>query len=133
VTAVERLGSAIVSRGSDAQSRDLRLGRGRVVRLTPEGLTPVVEQVTIDVRTPAGPYHLHRRATNTYVCLTGRLSVLLPDGTVTLGPGDTVVIPPGEPHATHNPGTSPAVLLAIYDRPVEDDFEWTDSPPPWHP
>lgn len=88
----------------------------------------LVHRVTIRPGTEPGPYHLHRHAENIYLALEGTLDVVAGGRQERLDPGDAIVIPAGVGHATHNPSREPSVLLAIYDKPIADDFELVDPP-----
>ncbi len=50
------------------------------------------------------PVHVHPGATETYAVLEGRLEVLVGDAWQTLGPGETVSVPPGTPHTLRGDG-----------------------------
>lgn len=120
----DRRGHQVV-RATMAPSSPLRLGRGRSQHLVAPraGVTEMtVSRVTIEPFKVPGPLHLHRHANNVYVVLDGQLEVTSGPTVYMLGPGDSILIPSGEAHSTHNPTNAPVVLMAIYDRSVEDDF-----------
>lgn len=111
--------------------RDLRHGRGRSEILVGPELGArhiLLNRVTIEPGTDPGPYHRHDRAANTYITLTGILEVVADGRTERLLPGDAIFVPPGHPHATHNPTAQPTVLLAVYDQPIEHDFVVVQQP-----
>lgn len=117
--------SRLIRRGT-GPVHDLRHGRGTsesIVGVEDGMSTLVLHRVTIAPGTQPGPYHLHRNAGNVYVGVSGEVEVRTADGTVVLGPGDAIHIPPGQPHATHNATSGPVELLALYDHPVSADFE----------
>lgn len=68
-----------------------------------------------------GPRHFHERAENIYWVLEGYIEVRLVDETLTLGPDELLVIPPGVVHETANPGDVDARFIEIY-LPAGDDF-----------
>jgi quercetin dioxygenase-like cupin family protein len=45
------------------------------------------------------PLHVHHDADETFIVIEGRISLHLPDGSVELGPGETLFAPRGVPHA----------------------------------
>ena len=120
---------AILTRVDAAPRRDLRGGRGSTVELVgaSSGSAKLhVFHVTIEPATEPGPYHLHQHAQNVYIVLRGQLEVAVPGGTESVEVGGAITIPAGVPHATHNPGTEPTAMLAIYDRPTSQDFVLVD-------
>jgi len=68
-----------------------------------------------------GPRHFHRQAENIYWVQEGSIEVRLDNRTVTLGPDEIILIPPGVVHGTSNPGESDAKFIEIYI-PAGDDF-----------
>jgi mannose-6-phosphate isomerase-like protein (cupin superfamily) len=117
--------SYVLVRAAEAGTRDLRHGRGRSLRLLEPDMAGgafSVSRVVIDPGTQPGPFHLHERASNTYLGLAGVTEIRVAEDTVALGPMDLVFIPAGVPHSTHNAGDQPVTLLAMYDRSVADDF-----------
>lgn len=113
-----------------APRKELRYGRGSVVRLVDAGIG--ARQVdlhlnTINPGTAPGPYHLHNQVENVYYVLEGR-GVIRIDGTDhEVAPGQAVFIPPGVPHSAHNSGDGPLRLLEIY-APVDVDFVEVEDP-----
>jgi quercetin dioxygenase-like cupin family protein len=124
---------AVIVRAGEGHLRPLRKPGGRseaLVRPEMGARQLVVSRVTIDPGSERRPYHLHRHAENTYLVLEGTLEVQTADGDHTLGPGEAIFAPPGQPHSTHDPGPEPTVVLAIYDRSTEGDFEVVERSSP---
>jgi|1186.fasta_scaffold471040_1 quercetin dioxygenase-like cupin family protein len=59
--------------------------------------------------------------------LSGRGVTSSEGADVEVGPGDTILVPPGEFHATRNVGDEPLVLLCFF--PVGDIRSGTEEPP----
>jgi len=57
--------------------------------------------------------HVHQHSVQVYVGVTGTISVSDGENPVTLGAGDTAIIPAGELHDVHNRGNADATLLVI--------------------
>jgi mannose-6-phosphate isomerase-like protein (cupin superfamily) len=55
--------------------------------------------------------HYHVEAEEIYTIVSGSGRLRLGDEEAAVGPGDTVVIPPGTPHKLFNDGSEPLVLL----------------------
>jgi mannose-6-phosphate isomerase-like protein (cupin superfamily) len=71
-------------------------------------------------RAPAaarGP-HLHEDCEEVIVILEGTGEFVTDGGVTAVGPGDTVVVSPGEPHRTRNTGRTDLVSLCFF--PVPD-------------
>jgi mannose-6-phosphate isomerase-like protein (cupin superfamily) len=114
-----------VTPAGSGEVRVLKHGTGvstRLVEPPPDGDGLVVSRISLEPDVGPKPLHLHRHAQNIYVALEGVLEVRLDTGTERLEPGDSILIPPGRPHATRNPGPSRIEFLALYDRSVADDF-----------
>ena len=63
--------------------------------------------------------HLHQGYEECIHILSGRGEMRAGSGTVLpVGPGDTILVPADEPHATSNTGTEPLVMLCFF--PVPD-------------
>ncbi len=60
--------------------------------------------------------------------LSGKGTTYADSGEYALKPGDAILIPPGERHATRNTGNEPLVLLCFF--PVADITPGTQEPPP---
>ena len=121
--------SRVIDPGS-APTKELRYGRGSVVRLVDAGIG--AQQVdlhlnTINAGTPPGPYHLHRNVENVYYVLSGRGCIRIDGVDHIVEPGQAVFIPKGVPHSAHNAGETDLRLLEIY-APVDVDFEEIDDP-----
>ncbi len=74
---------------------------------------------------PRGPHH-HRDCEECIFVLSGTGRTMADTGEYSLNPGDTILIPPGENHVTHNTGTTPLLLLCFY--PVADVIPGTVEP-----
>ena len=70
--------------------------------------------------------HRHRDFEECIHVLSGRGLATSASGDVEVGPGDTIVMPPGEFHATRNIGAEPLVLLCFF--PVPDVRGGTEEP-----
>ncbi len=57
--------------------------------------------------------HAHEQATEIVFILSGQGILSLPEGEVTLGPGDGVTVPPTTVHALRNVGQEPMQILAV--------------------
>jgi mannose-6-phosphate isomerase-like protein (cupin superfamily) len=114
----------------DAPRKELRYGRGSVVRLVDAGIGARQVDLHLNTITPGtapGPYHLHKQVENVYYVLSGE-GVIRIDGTDhRVVPGDAVFIPPGVPHSATNVGESELRLLEIY-APVDVDFVEVGDP-----
>jgi mannose-6-phosphate isomerase-like protein (cupin superfamily)/ferredoxin len=120
----DKVKDGVVRAGSGIRE-ELRYGRGFSELLTPpagDGRGPEVHRLVIHPHVVPGPLHRHDHARNVYTVLEGVLDVTVGNVTHCLARGDSVSIPAGTAHATHNPGEGEAVLLAIYDRSVAADF-----------
>ena len=65
----------------------------------------------------AGP-HLHRDFEECIYVLSGQGTMHAESGQYPAGPGDILLVPPGEKHMTVNTGREPLVLLCFF--PVPD-------------
>jgi quercetin dioxygenase-like cupin family protein len=75
--------------------------------------------------TPRGP-HYHQGFEECIYVLSGEGATHADSGVHVLHPGDTILIPPGEKHATRNTGSGPLVLLCFF--PVSDISKRTQEP-----
>jgi mannose-6-phosphate isomerase-like protein (cupin superfamily) len=115
---------------STAPTKELRYGRGSVIRLVDADIG--ARQVdlhlnTVNPGTPPGPYHLHRQVENVYYVLEGKGCIRIDGVDHIVAPGQAVFIPKGVPHSVHNPGEEPLRLLEIY-APVDVDFVEVSDP-----
>ncbi len=109
---------------STAPTKELRYGRGSVIRLVDADIGAHDVDLhlnTVNPGTPPGPYHLHDRVENVYYVLEGTARLRLDGVDHDVTPGQAVFIPRGVPHSVHNPGDGPLRLLEIY-APVDVDF-----------
>ena len=65
---------------------------------------------------PRGP-HLHRDFEECIYVLAGRGTMHAQSGEYPAGPGDILLVPPGEKHVTLNTGREPLVLLCFFGVP----------------
>jgi mannose-6-phosphate isomerase-like protein (cupin superfamily) len=56
-------------------------------------------------------WHHHDDTDDLFLVLEGSLSIDLPDGTVTLGPGQLFVVPAGTPHRPRTDGEAHVLLI----------------------
>jgi mannose-6-phosphate isomerase-like protein (cupin superfamily) len=80
-----------------------------------------VRLVEIPVPKPGDPsrnLHHHTDCEECIFVLSGRGTTRAESGDFPLEPGDTILIQPGEKHATHNTGNVPLMLLCFF--PVPD-------------
>jgi mannose-6-phosphate isomerase-like protein (cupin superfamily) len=73
-------------------------------------------------RTP----HQHQGVEECIFVLSGRGTTEAASGQYPLEPGDTILLPPGEHHATRNTGSEPLLLLCFY--PCADVAAVTGEP-----
>lgn len=66
---------------------------------------------------PRGP-HLHNNFEECIYVLSGRGAMRAESGEYPVGPGDVLLVPPGEKHMTINTGSEPLKLLCFF--PVPD-------------
>ncbi len=58
--------------------------------------------------------HSHGNATEVLYLMSGTVAQIVGEETIMMAAGDTVVIPPGTPHMTHNHGDEEADILMAY-------------------
>ncbi len=75
---------------------------------------------------PRVPHH-HAGVEECIFVLSGRGTTHADSGEFPVGPGDTILLPPGERHVTRNTGAEPLVLLCFY--PSADVRAVTHEPP----
>ncbi len=63
----------------------------------------------------SNPRHYHASCEEILTLLSGRLEHAIGDETVTLDPGDTIVIPRGVPHSARNISKVDADMVVCYD------------------
>jgi mannose-6-phosphate isomerase-like protein (cupin superfamily) len=65
---------------------------------------------------PRGP-HVHHGFEECMFVLLGEGCTLTPSGSHRVRQGDTILIPPDEPHVTRNTGSTPLLLLCFFPTP----------------
>jgi len=70
--------------------------------------------------------HYHQGFEECIFVMSGAGCTEADSGNYPLKPGDTILIPPGEKHATRNTGSEPLVLLCFF--PVADITKRTQEP-----
>jgi mannose-6-phosphate isomerase-like protein (cupin superfamily) len=81
-------------------------------------------QSLAEARVPPGgetTEHFHRASEEIYHFVSGEGRMRLDDEVSEVGPGETVVIPPGTRHKLWNPGGEPLVLLCASSPPYYDE------------
>lgn len=80
----------------------------------------------------APPMHLHPEQHERFTVLSGHLAVRLGKTWSVLGPGQSVVVPPGVPHTLKNGGQAPAVITVelFPSRQMETFFERSSASTP---
>ena len=68
----------------------------------------------------SNPRHYHAACEEILTLLSGRLEHAIGDETVTLDPGDTIVIPRGVPHGARNISNGDADMVVCYDTGTRD-------------
>ena len=118
------LREARVVRVAERRASELRYGRGSVERIVDGEVGARLVDLHVNrIRTGSapGPYHLHTRAENAYLVVSGEVVVRIDGEDHRLGPGDAAFIPPGVAHSATNVGTADAELIEIY-APADVDF-----------
>jgi mannose-6-phosphate isomerase-like protein (cupin superfamily) len=82
------------------------------------GYGVTVRRVTIPPGPAARGPHRHEGCEEVIVILEGTGEFVADGGVTAVGPGDTVVVSPGEPHRTRNTGSTDLVSLCFF--PVPD-------------
>jgi len=88
----------------------------RRVTIPPEGDLREAGQPGTGPAAPRGP-HRHDGASEVIVILAGTGEFETADGAVPVGPGDLVVVSPGEAHRTRNTGPGDLVSLCFFAVP----------------
>ena len=84
------------------------------------GFGVTVRRVSIppeDPRAPARGPHRHDGCEEVILILAGTGEFVTAAGTTPVGPGDVVVVSPGEPHRTRNTGSADLVSLCFFGVP----------------
>jgi hypothetical protein len=76
----------------------------------------IVGELLIKPGAVGPPLHFHKSFTETFHVREGTLHIELEDRVITLGPGESFVVPPLTPHRPFNPGTEPVVVAS--DQPI---------------
>ena len=81
-----------------------------------DGAALTVRHVEIPVPAPgaAREPHVHRDSEECIYVLSGSGAFWTETGETAVKAGDTIHVPPGEPHYTRNTGTEPLVLLCVF-------------------
>src|SRR5665213_708799 len=116
---------------SDARSLGLpvRLSQEIVSGAHGGALGVTLRRVEIAVASPDSPArgaHHHADFEECIYVLAGRGTTFAGDREYPLAAGDTILIPPREPHVTRNTGDTPLVLLCFF--PVADVARGTQEP-----
>lgn len=116
----------------NAPLKELRGGRGSSAGLVGPSISGTDSiDLHFNILRPStgpGPDHFHERAENIYWVQEGCIEVRFEDRTVTLGPNEVLLIPPGVVHGTRNPGEAEARFIEIYI-PAGEDFHIVDADP----
>ncbi len=73
-----------------------------------------IYRIELAPRTPGAGLHRHARLTETFEVHAGRLALRIEGHSLELGPGDFVLIPPGQPHAFCNRGDAPVCFTLSF-------------------
>lgn len=111
---------------------------GVALKLTPEGHKPVSQLRLVERPGYRTPLHVHHETDETFVVLSGQLTLFVNGETHTLGPGDYAFIPRGTPHAQGNQTTQESITaLTLVPGAFEGFFdaraEIVLKTPPGHP
>ena len=66
------------------------------------------------------PLHSHANSEQVYVIVSGQGTMLIDDEEQTVGPGDTIFIPPGSRHAIRNDSGTELVFATAASPPFEE-------------
>jgi mannose-6-phosphate isomerase-like protein (cupin superfamily) len=90
-----------------SENRELRLPTGELISMIRTGLETDGEVFEFEAILPAGlsgpPAHWHRVGQETFEVVEGRLRVRVGRAVRHLGPGESIVVPPGTVHTFSNP------------------------------
>lgn len=70
------------------------------------------------------PAHHHETSVEVYHVLSGICEIVVNDDLITVGPGDTMLMEPGDIHALTNPGDEPFELLVFKTNAADGDTVW---------
>ena len=117
-----------MDRVTDSESDTVEAVAGAHLAQLAAGERISLQRFTIDPGAEV-PEHDHRHEQAGYV-VEGELTFLLDGGDerVVVGPGDSYVIPGGEPHAAVNEGETPVEGVDVFG-PPRTDPDWADDPP----
>ena len=74
----------------------------------------LVEIPVASLATPPRKHHFHSDHEECIYILSGEGRTIADSGEYALGPGDTILIPPGEKHVTRNTGDEPLLMLCFF-------------------
>ena len=98
-----------------SEKRTLRLPTGELISIIRTGLETEGEVFEFEAVLPSGlsgpPAHWHRVEQETFEVIEGTLRVRVGHVVRHLGPGESVVVPPGIVHAFSNPAEEPARVI----------------------
>ncbi|MEA1831858.1 cupin domain-containing protein [Methylobacterium durans] len=108
----------------------LRAGEGAHVRINGMEITYLARSasthdamgiygVTLAARSPGAGLHRHAALTETFEVHAGTLAMRIDGRDVDLGPGDFVLIPPGQPHAFANRSQAPVRFTLSFTPALE--------------
>ena len=86
-----------------------------------------VEVCTVPAGKKNCPYHSHSAQWEFYHVLSGSGTARHADGLTAVGPGDSFVFGPDEPHQLIASATEALVLLIVADNPVGESCHYPDS------
>jgi uncharacterized cupin superfamily protein len=96
--------------------------------------TDIMKRHPFDVefsRIPPGamlcPYHAHSAQWELYIAVSGRAQVRHEGGVTEVGPGESFLFGPGEPHQLSNAGTEDFVYYCVADNPIGEWCYYPDS------
>jgi mannose-6-phosphate isomerase-like protein (cupin superfamily) len=98
-----------------SENRVLRLPTGELISIVRTGRETAGEVFEFEAVLPPGlsgpPAHWHRVEQETFEVIEGRLRVRVGRAVRHLGPGESVVVPPGIVHAFSNPSDEPVRVI----------------------
>ncbi|RYD84926.1 MAG: cupin domain-containing protein, partial [Sphingomonadales bacterium] len=116
----------------------LEFGEGIALKLTGEGNAAVSQLRVIERPGYRTPLHVHHEMDETFLVLSGELTLFVNGQVNKLGPGDYAFIPRGTPHAQGNETTQESVILltfapGAFEGFFDDRAEMVRETPPGHP